>query len=274
MIEIDRLSVNLGSTTVLDRFSATIERGSWVAVVGPNGAGKTTLLRAVAGLVDYQGEIRINGQRAPRHAPRVSARLVAFVPQRPRLPPAMTVTDYVLLGRSAHHHLLASETLRDRRVAAAVLDRLELTPFAQRPLEQLSGGEAQRVVLARSLAQEAPLLVLDEPTSSLDLGHGQLVLELADALRREHGLTVLAALHDLTLAAQYADRLIVLSQGRAVMDGPAAEVLNAAMIERIFDASIEVLPGRDGPVVAPLRPTSAGCQQSAARLATPRQSLQ
>ena len=273
MVEIDSLSVDLGSKTVLDRFSATIDRGSWVAVVGPNGAGKTTLLRAVAGLIGYRGEIRINGQRAPRRAPRTSARLVAFVPQRPQLPPAMTVTDYVLLGRSAHHHLLTSETRRDRRVAAAVLERLALTPFAQRRLEQLSGGEAQRVVLARCLAQEAPLLVLDEPTSSLDLGHGQLVLELADTLRREHGLTVLAALHDLTLASQYADRVIVLSRGRAVMDGPAAQVIDAALIERVFDASVEVLPGRDGPVVAPLRPPSVRCQQSAVTSRAPTQSL-
>ncbi len=273
MLEIDNLVVELGTQAVLEGVSATIERGSWVGLVGPNGAGKTTLLRAVAGLIDYRGEICIDGCPAPRRRPRAMARLVAFVPQRPLLPSAMTVSDYVLLGRSAHHHVLASETRRDRRIVAAVLERLELKPFARKPVGELSGGEAQRAVLARSLAQEAPLLVMDEPTTSLDLGHGQLVLELADSLRREHGLTVLAALHDLTLASQYAERLLVLSGGRVALDGPAADVLDQASIERVFGASVEVLAGRDGLVVAPVRPRRSAAGQAGSRSATPIASL-
>jgi iron complex transport system ATP-binding protein len=254
MLELDRLSVELGPVAVLESVSTRIERGSWVGLVGPNGAGKTTLLRAVAGLVDYRGEIRVDGRSTPRRDPRALARLVAFVPQRPLLPPAMTVSDYVLLGRSAHHGLLGTETRRDRRVSAAVLERLDLTRFARRRLGELSGGEAQRAVLARSLVQEAPLLLLDEPTSSLDLGHGQLVLELVDSLRREHGLTVLAALHDLTTASQYADRLVFLATGRAILEGRPADVLDAATVREVFGASVELLGGRDGLVVAPLRP--------------------
>ncbi len=122
----------------------------------------------------------------------------------------MNVTDYILLGRSAHHSYLGAETAKDRRVAAAIVERLGLRTFCQRRLAELSGGEAQRVVLARALVQEAPVLVLDEPTTSLDLGHSQLVLELVDELRDEKGISVLCAIHDLTLAAQFSENLLVL----------------------------------------------------------------
>ena len=254
MLEIDDLSVDLGGKRVLDSVSTSVEKGCWLALVGPNGAGKTTLLRAVAGLVPYQGEIRIGGRSSLTANRREAARPVAYVPQRPILPPAMTVTDYVLLGRSAHHSFLGAETRRDRRVVATVLDRLGLGPFARRPLGQVSGGEAQRAVLARALAQEAPVLVMDEPTASLDLGHGQRVLELADELRREHALSVLCALHDLTIAGQYADQLLVLSSGRAVLSGSPHEVLTGSSVEAIFEATVEIFDGRDGIVVAPARP--------------------
>ena len=138
-------------------------------------------------------------------------------------------------------------------MAAAVLERLELGSFAQRPLGELSGGESQRAVLARALVQEAPVLVMDEPTTSLDLGHAQLVLELTDQLRREKGLCVLCAIHDLTLAAQFAERLLVLSHGRAVATGAPAEVLTEANVWRFFGAEVEVLPGRSGLAISPVR---------------------
>jgi iron complex transport system ATP-binding protein len=165
----------------------------------------------------------------------------------------MSVTDYVLLGRSAHHAYLGAETARDRRVAATVLERLQLSAFSKRLLGELSGGESQRVVLARALVQEAPVLVMDEPTTSLDLGHSQLVLELADELRREKGLCVLCAIHDLTLAAQYSERLLVLSHGHAVLSGSPAEVLTEANIRRFFEAEVEVLDGASGLAVSPVR---------------------
>ena len=134
-----------------------------------------------------------------------------------------------------------------------MLDRLDLNAFAQRPLGELSGGEAQRVVLARALVQEAPVLAMDEPTTSLDLGHAQLVLELTDQLRREKGLCVLCAIHDLTLAAQFAERLLVLSEGRAVAAGPPRDVLTEQNVWRFFGAEVEVLAGRSGLVVSPVR---------------------
>jgi len=253
MLDIEEATVVLGGATVLRQVSAHVDRGGWLGLVGPNGAGKSTLIRAVLGLVAYQGRVRIGGQEYAMSEHRRRARAVAYVPQRPVMPRSMTVTDYVLLGRSAHHSYLGAETGHDRRVAAAVLERLELGPFAQRQLGQLSGGESQRAVLARALVQEAPVLVMDEPTTSLDLGHSQLVLELADELRREKGLCVLCAIHDLTLAAQYSEHLLVLSEGRAVLAGPPAEVLTEGSIRRFFGARVEILAGLSGPTVSPIR---------------------
>jgi iron complex transport system ATP-binding protein len=253
MLDIERLSVVLGRATVLSAVSARVEPGGWLGVIGPNGAGKSTLIRAVAGLLPYEGEVRVGGADHGRSDRRGRARSVAYVPQRPVLPRSMNVTDYVLLGRSAHHSYLGPETARDRRVAATVLERLELSNFAQRSLGELSGGESQRAVLARALVQEAPVLALDEPTTSLDLGHAQLVLELTDQLRREKGLCVLCAIHDLTLAAQFAERLLVLSHGQAVATGPPGEVLTEANVWRFFGAEVEVLPGRSGLAVSPVR---------------------
>jgi iron complex transport system ATP-binding protein len=253
MLEIEATSVVLGGVTVLACVSARVESGGWLGIVGPNGAGKSTLARAVAGLVPYQGRISIAGREHPASDWRGRARAVAYVPQRPVLPSSMTVTDYVLLGRSAHHSYLGAETARDRRVAAGVIDRLALSEFRERRLGELSGGEAQRAVMARALVQEAPVLVLDEPTTSLDLGHSQIVLELADELRREKGISVLCAIHDLTLAAQFAEDLLVLSHGRAVASGLPAEVLTEANIKRYFGADVEVLPTRSGPAIAPVR---------------------
>jgi iron complex transport system ATP-binding protein len=263
MLDIEDISVVLGGAPVLSGVSARVQRGGWLGVIGPNGAGKSTLIRAIGGLVPYEGRVRIAGQEQSSGDRRGRARAVAYVPQRPVLPPSMNVTDYVLLGRSAHHSYLGPETARDRRVTAAVLDRLELGAFARRRLGELSGGEAQRAVLARALVQEAPVLAMDEPTTSLDLGHAQLVLELTDQLRREKGLCVLCAIHDLTLAAQFAERLLVLSHGRPVATGAPAEVLTEANVWHFFGAEVEVLAGRSGLTVSPVR-SGLTAQQDAA----------
>jgi iron complex transport system ATP-binding protein len=253
MLEIEETTVVLGGVTLLSGVSARVDRGGWLGLVGPNGAGKSTLARAVAGLVPYQGHVRVVGREYPASDWRGRARAVAYVPQRPVLPPSMNVTDYILLGRSAHHSYLGAETAHDRRVAAGVIERLELTSFCRRRLGELSGGEAQRAVMARALVQEAPVLVLDEPTTSLDLGHSQLVLELADQLRREKGISILCAIHDLTLAAQFSENLLVLSYGRAVATGAPTEVLTEDNIRRFFGAEVEVLASTSGPAITPVR---------------------
>jgi len=253
VLEIFNLSVELGGRRVLDAVSATVCEGGWLGIIGPNGAGKSTMLRAVTGLVPYRGHVLVSGREYHLGQQRLRARAIAYVPQRPLLPASMSVTDYVLLGRFAHHSYLGPETPRDLAVAAEVLERLELSALASRALGQLSGGEAQRAVLARALVQEAPVLVMDEPTTSLDLGYGQLVLELADDLRREKRLCVLCSIHDLTLAAQFSDELLVLSAGRCVLSGKPEEVLTEPNIRRYFGAEVEVRPGANGPVVSPVR---------------------
>jgi iron complex transport system ATP-binding protein len=257
-LTIDGVSVAYGATRVVDGVSVDLAPGTWIALIGPNGAGKSTLLRAVAGLLPHDGRIAFDGDDAAALSRRRVSRLVAFVPQRPVLPDGMTVTDYVLLGRTPYISYLATESHHDRDVAGAVLDRLDLMPLADRPLASLSGGEVQRAVLARALAQQAPVLLLDEPTAALDVGHQQQVLELIDELRAEQDLTVLSALHDLTLAGQFADRLVMLATGRVVAEGTAAEVLTAATIEEHYHASVRVERQADGSVlVIPVRRVAA-----------------
>ncbi|RMH75622.1 MAG: ABC transporter ATP-binding protein [Actinomyces sp.] len=251
VVEFDGVSVELGGREVLRRVDLVVGRGEWVDVIGPNGAGKTTLLRAVLGAVAHTGRLTLSRLGA-RPSPRERARTVAYVPQSPVIPPGVAVVDYVLLGRTPHHGPFGADSPRDLAVVAEVLERLDLARLAERELRSLSGGERQRAVLARALAQEADLLLLDEPTTALDLGHQQEVLELVHELRREQGLTVLATLHDLTLAARYGDRLALLADGRIVADGPAVEVLTADHLETHFGARVRVLDDPDGPVVVPV----------------------
>ncbi|MGP0052493.1 MAG: ABC transporter ATP-binding protein [Solirubrobacteraceae bacterium] len=255
-VETRAVSVTLGSTLAVDRVSLTVEPGEWVALIGPNGSGKTSLLRALAGLVPATGTIRLQGRGEPLTRRRDLAKVVALVPQLPETPPALTVAEYVLLGRTPHIGYLGSEGHADRLAAAEAIDRLALTAFIHRPLGSLSGGERQRVVLARALAQAAPILLLDEPTSALDLGRQQDALELLDRLRRQHGLSVISALHDLSLAGQYADRLILLDRGRVLAVGRPDEVLTEATISACYHADIRILHDRGNVFVLPRR--SAG----------------
>jgi iron complex transport system ATP-binding protein len=165
----------------------------------------------------------------------------------------MTVAEYVLLGRTPHIHPLGSEGRHDLDMARLALERLELLGFADRTVDTLSGGERQRVLVARLLAQDAPIALLDEPTSALDVGHQQQVLDLVEELRRTHGLTVLATMHDLTMAGQYGDRVALLVDGRLVTVGAAAEVLTEASLTTHYGARVRVIDTEDGPLVVPVR---------------------
>jgi iron complex transport system ATP-binding protein len=247
-LTLDRATVELGGRDVVDGVSFAVERGDWVTLIGPNGAGKTSLLRAVAGLVGHRGEIRLDGDAVHSLRRREIARRVAIVPQSPLMPAGMTVREYVLLGRTPYVSYVGRESRRDVTASEAALARLDLGVLADRELGTLSGGERQRTVLARALAQEARLLLLDEPTSALDAGRQQEALELIDALRLDAGLTVVAAMHDLTLAGQYASRLILLSGGRVVAHGGAAEVLTEPLIAEHYGARVRVHEGAVIPV--------------------------
>jgi iron complex transport system ATP-binding protein len=249
VISFEGVTVRYESVPALSDLTEEIEPGEWVGLIGPNGAGKTTLLRTVARLVAHDGRIEVDGAVVASLAPKRLARLVAYVPQQPELPADMTVGQYVLLGRTPHIGYFGFETAEDRRVCGELLESLDLIAMAARRLATLSGGELQRLVLARALAQQAPVLLLDEPTSALDLGRRVEALELVDALRRERGLTVLSALHDLTLAGQFADRLILLGEGRAVARGKPDEVLTEEALARHFGASVRVIRTDDGDLV-------------------------
>jgi iron complex transport system ATP-binding protein len=252
VIELGDLRVRFGATEAVRGLSFSAEAREWVALIGPNGAGKTSVLRALAGLVPCDGRLVLAGTEARRLGRRAWARLVAFVPQKPETPPELTVAEYVLLGRTPHVAPLGGERRSDREAAARALARLDLTGFAERRLGSLSGGELQRTVLARALAQEAPILLLDEPTTALDLGRQQLVLELVDSLRGD-GLTVVSTMHDLTLAGQFADRLLLLDRGAVVAEGPAAEVLSAPNVAAHYGANVRVLEDEHGVFVLPVR---------------------
>jgi cobalamin transport system ATP-binding protein len=252
MIELRDVSVRLGSTQALRDVSFAVEHGEWLALIGPNGAGKTTALRALCGLAPYTGDIAIDGRDARTLSRRELARLAALVPQIPETPPGLTVSEYVLLGRTPHLGYFAGETHDDRIAAERALERLELRLLAERVLTSLSGGELQRAVLARALAQDAPILLLDEPTTALDLGRQQQALDLVHGLRDE-GLTIISTMHDLTLAAQYADRLVLLDRGAVVAEGSASEVLSQANVETYYRASVRVVHDEDGLYVVPRR---------------------
>jgi iron complex transport system ATP-binding protein len=253
-VRVADVSVTLDRAPVLDAVSCAVSGGGWLALIGPNGAGKTTLIRAMAGLVPYAGTVTVGAAEARAMRPRERARLLAYVPQEPVLPPDLTVEQYVLLGRTPHLGYLAVPGGHDRRRADAAMERVDVARFAARRLARLSGGERQRVVIARALAADPRVLLLDEPTSMLDVGHEQQVLELVDGLRREAGLTVVSTLHDLTVAGQYADQLVLLDGGRVVASGSPAAVLTEALIESVYAARVRVMPGDDGhPVVAPVR---------------------
>jgi iron complex transport system ATP-binding protein len=242
VIELDRVAVELGGRPVLDGVSLSIREGGWTTLIGANGAGKTTLLRALTGAVECRGSVAVAG-RDPRRTPVPQrARDVAIVWQGPLLPLDMTVHEYAMLGRTPHLGMLGRAGARDEAAAAEALRRLGL-----------EGRAGQRASLARALAQEAPVLLLDEPTTALDVGRQQEALELVSELRAERRLTVLAAMHDLTLAGQYAERLALLDRGRLVRHGPPTEVLERELIRRHYRARVDVIEVRGAPVVLPVR---------------------
>jgi iron complex transport system ATP-binding protein len=246
---LDQVAVAYGKRRALAPFTETVASGEWLGLIGPNGAGKSSLLRAVVGLVPMSGSVTVDGSPLTLRTRRRRAALIAYVPQAPILPEDMTGFEYVLLGRAPYVSYFGTESRDDKAMARDVLRRLDLSEFGERRLGELSGGERQRLVIARALAQEAPILLLDEPTSALDIGHQQQALELVARLRRDHGLTVISAMHDLTLAGQYSDRLALLYEGHCVASGPAESVLRAETLAEFYGVRVTVHHEPDGTVV-------------------------
>lgn len=239
LIEAHTVSVRLGGRPILHALTFAVEEGTWLGIVGPNGSGKTTLLRTIAGLLPHEGSLRIGGRAVRQWPVRELARRLAFVQQTQPLAFDFRVLDFVLLGRAPHRGWLEPLTAADRQRALTALHAMGLEGFEGRAMTTLSGGELQRVRLAQALVQDAPILLLDEPTAHLDVHH-QLDLMARVATLAKEGRTVLSAVHDLALAARYAGRLLVLDGGRVAADGPPHEVLTPPLLRSVFQVEATI----------------------------------
>ncbi|MDF5752782.1 ABC transporter ATP-binding protein [Spongiactinospora sp. TRM90649] len=254
-LDLHDVHITIGGTPIVTGVDLSVPAGRRVGVIGPNGSGKSTLLRAVyRHLPLARGSITVGGEDLLRLKPRRAARLIAVMPQETRSDFDVTVWEMAAIGRTPHKRPFAADTAEDVAIIDDALTRAGVGHLAHRHFATLSGGEKQRVLLARALAQQASLLVLDEPTNHLDVRHQFELLDLVTAA----GTTVLAALHDLNLAAAYCDHLYVLRAGRVVAHGPPDEVLTPRLVGEVFgvDAHITTTPDTGAPHLI-LRPRGA-----------------
>jgi iron complex transport system ATP-binding protein len=236
-----------GRREVLRGLDLRLARGELVALVGTNGSGKTTLLRLLAGVLRPDaGVVRFDGRPVDEWRRVELARRVTVLPQQLDLPVGFRVAELVEMGRAPHARGLFGATEEDERAVARALADADALDLAHRYGDELSGGERQRVLVAMALAQEPELLLMDEPTLHLDLAHQVAVLSTIRRLRAQRGLTVLAVLHDLNLAAAFAPRVVVLNDGRAAVDGPPDEVLTPALVQRVFGVAVDEARLEDG----------------------------
>ncbi len=254
MLRIENLSVDYGVRRVLRDVSLDVQGGEIVVLIGPNGAGKSTLIRAVSGVTPARvGRVCTNGDDFAELGTMQRARYLAVVPQGAALPPAFTVWETVMLGRTPYLGFLGQPSEKDEELARRALERVDALGLAERRVGELSGGEAQRVLLARALCQSTPILLLDEPTAQLDLHHQMSLLELVRELAHADGLAVLIALHDLNLAARYADRVALLVSGEIKAIGKPKQVLRRKLISQAYGWPVRVVdhPLVDAPLVLP-----------------------
>jgi len=231
---------------VLDGVSLSIESGEMVGILGPNGSGKTTLLKIFSAVLSGRGEVKLNGRAIETYSKRELCRIFAVVAQENQIHFPYTAAEIVLMGRASFHSPLALEGKRDLEVARASMQFTDCLFLSDRYLHELSGGEKQRVIIARALAQEPQILLLDEPSAFLDLKHQVQILELMRQLNREQGLTIVAALHDLNLAALFFPRLVMLRDAKIYREGTAKEVLTEKTIEEVYGIRVRVEPDPSG----------------------------
>jgi len=254
-LTLSNLSAGYFGRTVLHNIDLEVRAGEVLALVGPNGAGKSTLVRAITGLTPVtRGAVLLDGVDLLRLSPAQRARQIAVVPQTVHLPEAFSVAEIVLMGRNPHLPLFGSEHKRDFDAAWRAMQVTAVDGLADRRADEISGGERQRAVIARALAQEPRVLLLDEPTAHLDLKHQMAVLDLARSLAAARGLAVLTTLHDLNQAALYADRVALLAQGRLLACGPASEVFAAERLGAAFGVPVAISthPVHGTPLIAPI----------------------
>lgn len=258
LLSVAQVHVRLDDHEILRDIGFALRQGTWVGLLGPNGSGKTTLLRAIGAHIPFEGAIRLEGRSVEDWSARDRARRLAYVQQAPTLTFDFTVEELVVLGRAPHRGWLQAYRAKDRARVREALAMVDLEGFASRSVLSLSGGELQRVFLAQALVQEADLLLLDEPTSHLDVHYQFAFMEQIQGLVEE-GRAVLAVFHDLELAARYADRLLVLKEGKLVADGAPADVLTPACIADVFGMRAHIDRQADGSIridyVSPVSPS-------------------
>ena len=252
-IKVRGLDVSIGNRKIVGGSNFDIPAGGWLSIIGPNGSGKTTLIRALAGLIKSEGEVLYGEESLHRMGYKERAQLLSVVPQISVIPPRMTVNNYVLLGRTPYLGRGFQPAQNDVSFARKVLSDLDLLDIAHRYVTDLSGGERQRVIVARALTQDPKVLLLDEPTTALDIGHQQEVLELVDQQRTNFGITIVSALHDLNLAAQYSTMVALMVEGRIVRFGPPMEVIHGPALEEIYGAKVQVVREGSSLIVIPTR---------------------
>ena len=239
MLAIEKLTTGYGSKVVLDEVDVAVREGEFVGLIGPNGSGKTTLLRAVSGvLAPMSGRVLFKGADVQGIDRRTLARSLACLSQDLKLDLPFTVREVASMGRTPHLPRVGGETRRDIEIVERAMEATETSHLAERPITELSGGERQRAFIAMCLAQEPEALLLDEPTSHLDIGHQLSVLDLIRDLNHRTGVTVLAVFHDLNLAAEFCERLVMLDGGRVRAAGRPEEVLTAEMIREVYGAAV------------------------------------
>ncbi len=249
MLAAEHVDFAYATRPVLHDVSLRVGRGDMLALAGPNGAGKSTLLALFAGIRQpAAGVVRLEGTDVRRYARRALARQIAVVPQDTSVLFPYTVAEMVLMGRAPHLHGIGLESADDLAIAERAMARTGVLELAHRPIVELSGGERQRVILARALAQEPRLLLLDEPTTFLDLRHAIEILELIRELNRDERVTVVAVLHDLTIASMYFDRIAFLREGRLAIEGRCEAVITEETIRAVFDAEVRIVRDADGVV--------------------------
>jgi iron complex transport system ATP-binding protein len=243
MVELNNVSLGYDHRPILHNISMEVRPGQMLGLVGPNGSGKSTLIKGIARIIGlFSGHILIDGRDIMTIRRDELARLVATVPQGPALPGAFTAFEVVLMGRTPHLGLLRYEGGRDIAIAWQAMEATHTQSFAHRRISDLSGGERQRLVIARALTQQPEVLLLDEPTANLDINHQVEILDLVRTLCFEQGLTVITALHDLNLAAQYCHRIVMLNGGRVYAEGTPLDILTAANISEVYGAEVCVCP--------------------------------
>ena len=250
----DAVTLAYGDRTVVERLSLDIAPGRITAIVGANGCGKSTLLRALARLISpKEGQIVLDGAALASRPSKEIARVVGLLPQSPVAPEGIAVADLVGRGRHPHQKLLARWSAHDYQAVADALDATDISDLADRSVDELSGGQRQRVWIAMALAQETDILLLDEPTTFLDVAHQIEVLDLLTDLNHDRGTTIVMVLHDLNLAARYADELIAVVDGRVVAIGEPADIVTSDLVREVFGLESTVIadPLTGKPLVLP-----------------------